>query len=78
MTWPQRLKRVFNVDMETCHACGGALWIIACIEDPEVIEKILNHIWSAPRCKGAFAVYMKDMLQSYIRHLLEGLYSLVP
>jgi hypothetical protein len=44
MTWAQRLKRVFNVDVETCRACGGALRIIACIEDPEVIEKILNHL----------------------------------
>ena len=29
---------------ETCRACGGALRIIACVEDPEVIEKILNHL----------------------------------
>lgn len=44
MTWAQRLKRVFDIDVETCRACGGALRIIACIEDPEVIEKILNHL----------------------------------
>ena len=41
MTWAQRLKRVFGIDIETCPACGGAMRIIACIEDPEVIEKIL-------------------------------------
>ncbi len=29
---------------ETCLACGGAVRIIACIEDPEVIEKILTHL----------------------------------
>ena len=40
MTWAQRLKRVFGIDIETCPACGGALRIIACIEDPAVIEKI--------------------------------------
>ncbi len=34
MTWAQRLKRVFNIDIETCPACGGAVRIIACIEDP--------------------------------------------
>jgi hypothetical protein len=24
MTWAQRLKRVFNIDVETCRACGGS------------------------------------------------------
>jgi len=32
---------VFGIDIETCPACSGAMRIIACIEDPEVIEKIL-------------------------------------
>jgi hypothetical protein len=40
MTWAQRLKRVFGIDIETCPACGGAMRIIACIEDPVVIKKI--------------------------------------
>ncbi len=44
MTWAQRLKRVFNIDIETCQACGGAVKIIACIEDPHVIRKILDHL----------------------------------
>jgi len=44
MTWAQRLKRVFGIDIETCPACGGAMRIIACIEDPAVIEKILTHL----------------------------------
>ena len=44
MSWAQRLKRVFNIDVETCRACGGAVRIIACIEDPAVIEKILAHL----------------------------------
>ena len=44
MTWAQRLKRVFGIDIETCPACGGAVRIIACIEDPEVIAKILTHL----------------------------------
>ena len=37
MTWAQRLKRVFNIDVETCRVCGGAAKGIACIEDPVVI-----------------------------------------
>ena len=40
VTWAQRLKRVFGIDIETCSACGGALRIIACIQDPAVIKKI--------------------------------------
>ena len=44
MTWAQRLKRVFNIDIETCAECGGDVKIIACIEDPAVIQKILAHL----------------------------------
>jgi hypothetical protein len=43
MIWAQRLKRVFSIDIETCATSGGALWIIACIEGPAVINKILTH-----------------------------------
>ena len=38
MTWAQRLKRVFNIDIETCSECGGDVRIIASIEDPAVIK----------------------------------------
>ncbi len=44
MSWAQRLKRVFGIDIETCTACGGTLRIIACIEDPAVIKAILAHL----------------------------------
>ena len=44
MTWAQRLKRVFGIDIETCPVCGWAMRIIACIENPAVIEKILAHL----------------------------------
>ena len=44
MTWVQRLKRVFNIDIETCEKCKGPVKIIACVEDPVVIEKILRHL----------------------------------
>ena len=44
MTWAQRLKRVFNIDIESCKACGGRVQITACIEDPVVIEQILTHL----------------------------------
>ena len=44
MTWMQRLKRVFSIDIETCPKCGGTLRVIACIENPDVIATILEHI----------------------------------
>jgi hypothetical protein len=44
MTWAKRLKRVFNIDIETCSKCGEDVRIIASIEDPVVIQKILAHL----------------------------------
>jgi transposase len=41
---PQRLKRVFRVDIETCPHCGGSVKVIASIEDPVVIKQILEHL----------------------------------
>jgi len=44
LTWSQRLKRVFAIDIETCRRCGGQLKVIASIEEPAVIERILEHL----------------------------------
>ena len=44
MSWAQRLKRVFAIDIETCRQCGGTLRVIASIEEPAVIERILDHL----------------------------------
>jgi len=41
MQWAQRLKRVFGIDIEACARCGGKLKVIASIEEPTVIAKIL-------------------------------------
>jgi len=43
MTWARLLKRVFDFDIERC-GCGGKLKIIAAIEEPAVIERILTHL----------------------------------
>ena len=42
MTWAKRLKRVFDIGIETCSECGGDVRIVASIEDPAVIQKILG------------------------------------
>jgi len=44
MTWAQRLKRVFNIDVSICRKCGCEARVIACIEDQAVIDKILDHL----------------------------------
>jgi hypothetical protein len=44
MSWARRLKRVFGIEIDTCQRCGGNLRIIASIEQPEVIAKILAHL----------------------------------
>ena len=44
MAWAQRLKRVSSIDIEKCEKCGGPVRIIASIEDPDVIQKILQHL----------------------------------
>lgn len=44
ISWARLLKRVFNIDTETCQLCKSKVKIIAAIEDPYVIKKILNHL----------------------------------
>jgi hypothetical protein len=44
MSWARRLKRVFGIELETCARCGGTLRIIASIEQPEVIARMLSHL----------------------------------
>jgi hypothetical protein len=44
MHWARLLKRVFAIDVETCPGCQGRVRIIAAIEDPRVIKKILEHL----------------------------------
>jgi hypothetical protein len=33
MRWAKRLKRVFQIDVETCPNCGGTVQLIACTRD---------------------------------------------
>ena len=48
LTWAQRLKKVFNIDITLCPLCGGTLHVIGRgrlrITDPDVIQKILHHM----------------------------------
>ena len=44
MNWARRLKRVFGIELESCTRCGGKLEVIARIEEPQIIAKILAHL----------------------------------
>jgi hypothetical protein len=39
-----RLKCVSGLEIDTCQRCGGNLRIIASIEQPEVIARIISHL----------------------------------
>ncbi|MGP5761547.1 transposase [Pseudomonas aeruginosa] len=43
MTWAQRLKRVFGIDVEQCARCGGKARIVAAVEEPDAVRQILEH-----------------------------------
>jgi len=53
MTWAQRLKRVFEIEIETCEQCGGKVLVLASIKDPVVIGKILGHRASREQPAGS-------------------------
>ena len=39
--WGQLSKKVYEADPLLCPRCGGAMRILACIDQPEVLEKIV-------------------------------------
>ncbi len=47
MSWMQRLRRVFAIDISTCSRCGGEVRVIAAITEQALIARILEH-----RAKG--------------------------
>ncbi|MFT5548977.1 MAG: putative membrane protein [Candidatus Azotimanducaceae bacterium] len=44
MTWAQRLKRFFGIEIETIEQYGGAVKVIVSFVDLLVIQKILSHL----------------------------------
>jgi hypothetical protein len=66
MTWAQRLKRVFGIDVTTCIHCGGAVRIVASIEEPKAIRAILGHFAK----HGALA--QAPPPRDFLGHALEG------
>jgi len=46
--WAQLIKKVYETDPLICPGCGGAMRIMAFIDQPEIIEKILTHLGLLP------------------------------
>jgi hypothetical protein len=62
MSWARLLKRVFDIDLEHCPNCCGALKIIAAIEDPPVIIKIVSHLGLPTRAPPRFPARPLDFI----------------
>src|SRR5262249_14426385 len=43
-SWPDLMRHTFGVDALACARCGGRMRVVATIEDPVVIRKILSHL----------------------------------
>ena len=44
LSYATLLSRVFASDIGACQHCGGKLRLIACIDEPDAITKILRHV----------------------------------
>jgi hypothetical protein len=49
--WARLIQKIYEVDLLVCPKCSGAMRVIAFIEDPNVIKKILKHLglWDVKR-----------------------------
>src|SRR5262249_33471075 len=64
MSWARLLKRVFDIDVEHCPNYGGALKIIAAIEDPPVIVKIPSPLGLTTRALPRAPARRVDLFQT--------------
>ena len=64
MSWARLLKRVFDIDIEHCPNCAGRLKIIAAIEDPPVIVRILAHLGLPTRAPPRAPAQRIDLFQA--------------
>jgi hypothetical protein len=49
--WARLIQKIYEVDPLVCSRCQGSMWVIALIEDEDVIKKILKHsgLWDIKR-----------------------------
>jgi hypothetical protein len=51
--WSDLMRRAFQADVLTCPRCGGRMTVLATIEDPAVIHRILTHLGLATEAREA-------------------------
>jgi hypothetical protein len=44
VAWATLMRRIFEIDVLACPRCGGRMRVLATIEEPGVVEKILRHV----------------------------------
>jgi len=44
MTWMQRLRRVFDIDLRYCPRCAGPMHVIAAVTETALITRILQQL----------------------------------
>ena len=49
MDWAKLLKRVFDIDIQTCLKCGGQIKVISAIHNQQLIKRILIHLGENPK-----------------------------
>ena len=59
MSWMQRLRRVFAIDLRCCPRCGGSVRVIASITEPALINKILHHREHSARAPPGIGVRIR-------------------
>lgn len=70
MSWMERLRRVFAIDLSICPDCGGRLRVIADVTRPDILQRILNGRRTG-RCTTTGALSLLDLLaQGKTRELL--------
>ena len=42
--WADLMRRSMGLDVVTCPRCGGRLRLIAMIDDPTVVQRVLRHV----------------------------------
>jgi hypothetical protein len=54
IAWAKMIRKVYEVDPLACPECGAQMRVIALIEDPAVIERILSWLglWDPPQACG--------------------------
>ena len=63
--WADLLRRVYEVDVLACTACGGRMRVIAFLEDPAVVRQILDHL-GLPSTPPPYAVARGPPVQTWL------------